>query len=101
MKAVNYYNESEGCGVTVEEMTRKEILSYIADWFDTFRNCDFQTDMTIYVEYKDGSHYYKNDDEEDGTFKKTNIKGAILDDGYEYYICGAYTFSENMIPELA
>lgn len=104
MKTRTYFDEYTECEITVEEMNRKEAIQYALDFIDgleTAHSLGYSTDNYVYVEYKDGSYYSNSDGDEFGTLKKTNIKNIILDDGYEYYIYGSYTMSENMIPEVA
>lgn len=100
-----YFDEYTECEIQVEEMTRKDAIQYAEDFIEgieTSRRCGFyNSDINIYVEYKDGTCYINQDGDIDGTFKKTNIKVIIMDDGYEYYIFGKYTMNENMIPEVA
>jgi hypothetical protein len=96
----DYYTE---CEIIVEEMERKEAISYTTDFIDGIELSKvggWSTEMSIYVEYKDGSHYLNIDGDEYGKFKKINIKGIILDDGYCYYVFGNYKMSENTIPVI-
>ena len=96
----DYYTE---CEIIVEEMERKEAIIYTTDFIDGIELSKvggWSTGMSIYVEYKDGSHYSNIDGDEYGKFKKINIKGIILDDGYCYYVFGNYKMSENTIPEI-
>ena len=104
MKTVKYYDEYNESEIMVEEMSRKTALEYANDFIDgiEYSNQIGQTsDMSVYVEYNDGTYYHNIDGDITGTFKKRNIKAIILDDGYEYYIFGDYTMSEYFIPEVA
>ena len=63
-----------------EYKTLKGIMSRVMDNF--INNKDYMTDdMTLYIEYKDGSTYYLGGSFDDGKFKKTGIKNVIIDDG--------------------
>lgn len=63
-----------------EYKTLKGILQQIMDNF--INNKDYMSDdMTLYIEYKDGSTYYLGGSFDDGKFKKTGIKNVIIDDG--------------------
>ena len=42
-------------------------------------------DMTLYIEYKDGSTYYLGGSFDDGKFKKTGIKNVIIRDNKDTY----------------
>lgn len=104
MTTKTYYNEELDCEVMVEEMNKTEALEYAKDWIDgieTATKGGWSTDTSVYVEYKDGRYYCNIDGDVTGTFRKTNIKAIILDDGYEYYIYGAYKMNDNLIPEVA
>lgn len=107
MKAYNVrevYDEMTDTMLTVNEYTtKKEIVKMIQEWKDSIRLCEKlhqNPDMNIFVLYDDGSTYSRSYREEDGKFRYTNIKTAILDDGYEYYIYGEYEMNEetNFIP---
>ena len=100
MTTKTYYNEELECEVNVEEMNRAEALEYAFDWEEAIKNANYSTEMSIYIEYKDGSYYSNIDGDISGKLRKTNIKAIILDDGYEYYIYGAYEMNENLIPEV-
>jgi hypothetical protein len=100
MTTKTYRDNELDCEIMVEEMNRKEALEYAKDWFETIKTATYSTDMSIYIEYKDGSYYSNIDGDESGNFKKSNIKAIILDDGYEYYIYGDYEMTENLIPEV-
>lgn len=101
MKTVKYFDAYTECEISVEEMSRKEATEYAIDFIDGIELSNCSTDTSVYVEYKDGSCYYNIDGDITGKFKKSNIKAIILDDGYEYYIFGSYTMSENLIPQVA
>lgn len=101
MTSKTYFDEYTECEIFVEEMGRKEALEYAKDFIDAIEFADYTTDMSVYVEYKDGSFYHNLDGDIDGTFKKSNVKAIILDDGSEYYVYGKYTMSDIMIPEVA
>ena len=104
MTTVKYYDEYIEAEITVEEMSRKEALEYACDFINgiEYSNKVGQTsDMSVYVEYNDGTYYHNIDGDITGSFKRKNIKAIILDDGYEYYIFGDYTMSEYFIPEVA
>lgn len=96
-----YRDEELNSEISVEEMNKKEGIEYATEFVNGIKNANYSTEMSVYVEYKDGSTYINIDGEEDGKFKKRNIKSIILDDGYEYYIYGAYIMTENLIPEVA
>ena len=103
MKVKEYNNEFGG--VNVEEYTANEIKGMIADIIDAIDMAKEQgyryIDDSIYVEYKDGSYYYNGEGGVDGKYKKSNIKGVIIDcSGCCYQIYGKYTMLENLIPEL-
>lgn len=101
MKRKIYKDEELDCEIFVEEMTLKEATEYAVDWYNGLRETPVgYSNMYMYIEYKDGSIYSNLDGDEDGRFKKTGIKSMVLDDGYEYYIYGKYTMTENLIPEL-
>lgn len=102
MKTATYYDEYTDCEINVEEMNKAEAVEYAIDFIEGIENCNGNSDMSVYVEYNDGSYYSNLDGDVSGRkFKKTGIKAIILDDGYEYYIYGAYKMSENTIPEVA
>lgn len=102
MKSVTYYDEYTDCEITVEEMTRAEGIEYAIDFIEGMENYNGHSDMSVYVEYNDGTYYHNIDGDVSGRkFKKTGIKAIILDDGYEYYVFGKYTMSDNTIPEVA
>lgn len=94
------YRDEFGDEVTVEEMTRKEAIEYVEDWIGNIECVPYSTDLYIWVEYNDGSFYKNYDGDVEGVFKKRNIRGVILDDGYEYYVYGEYTVDENLIATL-
>lgn len=88
-----------------EYSTKKEIVKMIQEWKDSIRFCEHlnqNPDMYIFVLYEDGTTYSRSFREEDGKFRYTHIKTAILDDGYEYYIYGEYEMNEdtNYIPTV-
>jgi len=63
-----------------EYKTLKGIMSEIMDNF--INNKDYMSDdMTLYVEYRDGSTYYLGGSFDDDKFKKTGIKNVIIDNG--------------------
>lgn len=74
----------------VEEYTRRGILTYIMDNY--INNKDYMSDdMTLYVEYNDGSTYYLSNNYEEGKFKKNGIKRVIEDNGSTYSVYGDWT----------
>lgn len=74
----------------VEEYTRRGILTYIMDNY--INNKDYMSDdMTLYIEYNDGSTYYLSNSYEDGKFKKNGIKRVIEDNGSTYSVYGDWT----------
>ena len=100
MKEKTYRDEELDAEITVAEMTRAEALEYAMDFIDVIEVCGGNSDMTVYIEYKDGSYYLNSDGEITGTFKKSNIKAIELDDSAWYYIYGKYTMNEYLVPEL-
>lgn len=63
-----------------EYKTLKGIMSEIMDNF--INNKDYMSDdMTLYIEYKDGSTYYLGGSFDDDKFKKTGIKNVVIDNG--------------------
>lgn len=104
MKTVKYYDEYTECEIMVEEMSRKEALECACDFIDGIELSNYlnqSSDMSVYVEYNDGTYYHNINGDITGNFKKRNIKAIILDDGYEYYIFGNYIMDENVIPQVA
>lgn len=104
MTTRNILDEITDTMLTVNEIdTKKEIVKMIQEWKDSIKLCEFlhqNPDMYIFVLYEDGSTYSRSFGEEDGKFRYTHIKTAILDDGYEYSIYGEYEMNEdtNYIP---
>lgn len=100
----NILNEITDTILTVNEYdTKKEIVKMIREWKDSIKLCEYlrqDPDTYIFVLYEDGTTYSRSFREEDGKFRYTHIKTAILDDGYEYYIYGEYEMNEdtNYIP---
>lgn len=98
--------------LTVNEVTRKELLDLVRDYQESIRFSEelyamkspyaTDPDLYIFIEYTDGSTYCRSLGEEEGRFKKINIKYADLNDGYEYYIYGKYVMNEdtNFIPQV-
>ncbi|WP_195615488.1 hypothetical protein [Intestinimonas butyriciproducens] len=72
-----------------EICTRKEITEYMMDCYIT--NKEFlDDDSSLYVEYKDGSHYYISGAVEEGRFKKSGIKVVIESNPSSFVLYGAY-----------
>lgn len=99
MTTRNILDETTDTMLTVNEYeTKKEIVKIIQEWKDSIKLSEHlhqNPDMYIFVLYEDGSTYARSFGEEDGKFRYTHIKTAILDDGYEYYIYGEYEMNEN------
>ena len=90
--------------VTVNEYNRKEIKSLIDEWIKNIEFCEqikCDPDMYIFIEYSDGTTYSRSYNDEMGTFKRTGIKAVEMDDGYEYYTFGKYSFNECGVIEIA
>ena len=98
--------------LTVNEVTRKELLDLVRDYQESIKFSEelyalkspyaADPDLYIFIEYADGSTYCRSLGEEEGRFKKINIKYADLNDGYEYYVYGKYVINEdtNFIPQV-
>lgn len=100
---VTYTNEY-GESVKVQELTRQEAISQAQDFIDGIATAkklkQGDTDTTIWVQYKDGSHYMNYDGDVEGKLKKSGITHISIDDGYQYYIYGKYKMNDNLIIEL-
>lgn len=60
--------------------SRKEALHDVIDIIEGIKYAldnDQRTDDSLWIQYKDGSHYYIGEDGEEGKFKKTNIESII------------------------
>lgn len=72
-----------------EVCTLKEIMEYMMDCYIT--NKDFwDDDSSLYVEYKDGSHYYISGAIEEGRFKKSGIRAVIESNSASFVLYGAF-----------
>lgn len=69
----------------IEQYSHKEFMEFINYMLEDKTN--IYEDDTLAIEYKDGSTYYLCKEFEQGSFKKTNIKLAVLSHstGYAYY----------------
>lgn len=67
----------------------KEVKKFIDDAYINNREY-LDDDSSLYVEYKDGSHYYLHGADEEGAYKKTGIKTVIEDNPCTYTVYGDY-----------
>ena len=68
---------------------RKDAIEFIRDCY--VENKDYlDDDSSLYVEYKDGSHYYLSGSCEEGKFKRTGIKTVIEDNPCTYTVYGKW-----------
>lgn len=86
----------------VEELTRKEFIEWALGTIEAVAQYDSMDD-TLWVEYKDGTHYYCDYfdcDSSDGRvfkFRKTNIAFGLISNGSTQQVFGSYEVDENGI----
>lgn len=103
MKTKTYTNQHDE-QIIVEELTRKEFIEWALGTIEAVCQYDSQDD-TLWVEYKDGTHYYCDyldcDSSDSRTFKfrKTNIEWGCISNGSTWQVFGAYELDENMVPQ--
>lgn len=96
MKTKTYMNQYDD-EIIVEELTRKEFIEWALDTIETINECDSDDD-TLWIEYKDGTHYSCGYGP-DGKFRKTNIAFGLISNGSTWQVFGEYELDENMIPQ--
>ena len=72
---------------------RKEAIHDIVDIIDGIRfaiETNQRTDETLYIRYKDGSHYFIGEEGEEGKFRKTNIETIIDENPCTTMVYGKY-----------
>lgn len=103
MKTKTYTNQYDE-EIIVEELTRKEFVEWALGTIEAVCQYDSQDD-TLWVEYKDGTHYYCDyldcDSSDNRTFKfrKTNIEWGLISNGSTWQVFGEYELDENMVPQ--
>ena len=86
----------------VEELTRKEFIELALETIEAVEVFESMDD-TLWVEYKDGTHYccdyFDCDTSDSRTFKfrKTNIVFGLISNGSTQQVFGAYEVDENGI----
>lgn len=96
MKTKTYTNQYDE-EIIVEELTRKEFIEWALGTIEAVEEYGSDDD-TLWVEYKDGSHYscgYGTD----GKFRKTNIEWGLISNGSTWQVFGEYELDENMVPQ--
>ncbi len=93
--------------VYVEEMTRKEFIGevqcIIADVLYFEESGIYEdTDLSVWVEYKDGSTFSFNDScGMMGRFRKTNIVFGRISNPCTYQVFGKYVITDECLCEMA
>ena len=85
--------------IIIEEMNRKEALQAVAQFIEDANAAGIGSVLFVWIEYNDGKFYSNSEGVEEGSFKKSGIKGMILDNGATYQIFGKYEVT-NSIPDL-
>ena len=81
------YKENGQC---IEVFTSlKEALVMVYDQYINNKEW-LDDDFSLCIEYKNGSFYFLNDQDEDGKFKKTGIKTIIESNPNTYQVYGDY-----------
>ena len=86
----------------VEELTRKEFIEWALGTIEAVIVFD-SFDDTLWVEYKDGTHYYcsyfdcDSSDGREFKFRKTNIAFGLISNGSTQQVFGDYEVDENGI----
>lgn len=99
--------EREFGPVYVEEMTRKEFISEVQTIIEDVRYFEESgiyedTDMSIWIDYKDGSSFYFNDSVGiNGKFRKTNIAFGVISNPCTYQVFGKYVITDGCLCERA
>ena len=84
-----------GSEFIVEELTRKEFVEGALGTIEAVEEYGSDDD-TLWVEYKDGTHYSCGYGP-DGTFRKTGIEWGLISNGSTQQVFGAYEVDENGI----
>lgn len=100
MKVNEFYFDEFDATIIVEEFENlKEAKDMIYDCF--INNREFiGEDDSLYLLYKDGSSYILTNNIEIGSYKKTNIKAVVIDNGNTYQVYGDYNLNDDMIIEI-
>ncbi len=100
MKTNEFYFNEDNVTIIIEEFENlKEAKDMINDCFINNREY-FGEDDNLYILYKDGSEYVLSRHMEMGTYKKTNIKAVVIDNGYTYQVYGDYYLNDDAIIEV-
>ena len=94
-----YFNEYDVTIIVEEFENLKEAKGMINDCFINNREYIGEDD-SLYILYKDGSSYILTSNIEMGTYKKTNIKAVIIDNGNTYQVYGNYNLNDDAIIEV-
>jgi len=82
--------------IIIEECNRKEALQIAEDIISS----NFTgSDLFVSIEYNDGSVYTNYEGCEEGSFRKTNIRGIMIDNSATFQIFGSYEVVDS-IPVL-
>lgn len=105
-KTHRYEIDGEQYEAIVEECSRKEFIEWALGTIEAVIVSE-SFDDTLWVEYKDGTHYYCSyfdcDSSDSRTFKfrKTNIVFGLISNGSTWQVFGDYELDENGIPQRA
>lgn len=92
---INKEYERNGETFIIEEMSRKEFIEWATGTIEGIEVYNSEDD-TVWVEYKDGSHYSCGYGDE-GKFRKTNIEFGVISNAATQQVFGQYEVDENGI----